>query len=285
MDAVFGLRDRESMEQQPTRNNKKRMLEKLDEIKLGKAQGYDSLPWDTLQVVTSTKNLEEELKGQTEDDFTRETAIVDQALEAADLGYAELKKMGVPYIRPDDYFAEMVKTDDHMDRVRKKLLAEKAKVEGIEERRRVREMKKYGKEIQKQKEKERQQQKKATLDAVKQWKKDGGSGGGLDEDGFLESLEKGKKGSSSSSSSQAPGSRKRKSQKQQQKDEKYGYGGPKKRMKKNTAESTNDTKGFSVRRNKSVPADLHHRLPKKKQQQLQKASSKKRPGKNKRRNG
>ena len=74
-------------------------------------------------------------------------------MEAADVGYATLKKMGIPYNRPNDYFAEMVKTDDHMDRVRKKLLAEKAKVEGIEERRRVREMKKYGKEIQRQKEK------------------------------------------------------------------------------------------------------------------------------------
>jgi hypothetical protein len=37
--------------------------------------------------------------------------------------------------------------------VRKRLLAEKTKVEGLEERRRLRQMKKYGKEIQREKQK------------------------------------------------------------------------------------------------------------------------------------
>merc|ERR1719354_1232725 len=167
-----------------------------------------------------------------------------------------------------------------MDRVRKKLLAEKAKVEGIEERRRVREMKKYGKEIQRQKEKEKHGQKRATLDAVKQWKKDGG--GDMD-DGFIKSLDKPASSSSSSSSKNQNPSRKRKSPKQQGKDDKYGYGGPKKRAKKNSVESTNSMQGFSLKKNRSVPSDLVNRLPK--GQQKKHKGTQKRPGKNKRRTG
>lgn len=40
-----------------------------------------------------------------------------KGLEAVEIGYATLKELGIPYIRPEDYFAEMVKTDEHMDRV------------------------------------------------------------------------------------------------------------------------------------------------------------------------
>lgn len=29
----------------------------------------------------------------------------------------KLKKLGIPIVRHDDYFAEMVKTDDHMQKV------------------------------------------------------------------------------------------------------------------------------------------------------------------------
>jgi rRNA-processing protein EBP2 len=42
-----------------------------------------------------------------------------QATTSATLGYQQLQKLGIPYNRPDDYFAEMVKTDEHMDRVRR----------------------------------------------------------------------------------------------------------------------------------------------------------------------
>ena len=40
-----------------------------------------------------------------------------QAQSAVAIGLRKLEELGVPVKRPDDYFAEMVKTDDHMRKV------------------------------------------------------------------------------------------------------------------------------------------------------------------------
>jgi len=41
-----------------------------------------------------------------------------QALAAVTVARTELDRLGVPYRRPDDYFAAMLKSDDHMKKVR-----------------------------------------------------------------------------------------------------------------------------------------------------------------------
>ena len=40
-----------------------------------------------------------------------------QAQQTVQLAIPKLKKLGIATKRPEDYFAEMVKTDDHMQRV------------------------------------------------------------------------------------------------------------------------------------------------------------------------
>jgi hypothetical protein len=40
--------------------------------------------------------------------------------------------------------------------------------------------------------------------------------------------------------------------------EKYGHGGPRKRMKTNTRESVDDLSGWNTRKNNTVDKDLHH---------------------------
>ena len=52
------------------------------------------------------------------DDLTRETFFYERALESANECVRRLKDLGVPVRRPDDYYAEMVKSDEHMKRVR-----------------------------------------------------------------------------------------------------------------------------------------------------------------------
>lgn len=54
-------------------------------------------------------------------DFKRETGFHRRAQAAVIEGIQRIKKLGFPTIRPEDYFAEMVKTDKHMDEVRKNL--------------------------------------------------------------------------------------------------------------------------------------------------------------------
>jgi len=50
-------------------------------------------------------------------DFKRETLFYEQAKEAVMQAMARLHADGVTTKRPDDYFAEMAKKDDHMKRV------------------------------------------------------------------------------------------------------------------------------------------------------------------------
>lgn len=40
-----------------------------------------------------------------------------QACSSVKIGLRKLEELGVPIQRPEDYFAEMVKTDDHMRKV------------------------------------------------------------------------------------------------------------------------------------------------------------------------
>ena len=70
-----------------------------------------------------------------------------QAQSSVLLGLRKLGELGVPTQRPEDYYAEMVKTDDHMRRVRQCLLSRQKVLEHKEKARKMRELKKYGKKV------------------------------------------------------------------------------------------------------------------------------------------
>lgn len=100
----------------------------------------------------------------------------------------KLEADGTPWRRPEDYFAEMLKTDEHMLRVKDKLLGEKARVEKSNEARKMRENKKFSKKVQQEKLASREKQKKEDLDAIKKWRKQhGGEGEEFDMDLFNQS--------------------------------------------------------------------------------------------------
>ena len=48
-------------------------------------------------------------------------------------------KHSLPFTRPADYFAEMVKSDSHMERIRQRLLDESASIKRSEDKRKERE--------------------------------------------------------------------------------------------------------------------------------------------------
>ena len=85
------------------------------------------------------------------------------AKEARDL--ADQHKL--PFTRPADYFAEMVKSDAHMERVRQRLLDESAQIKKSEDKRKEREGKKFGKQVQLEKQKERERSKKEMEERLK----------------------------------------------------------------------------------------------------------------------
>ena len=99
--------------------------------------------------------------------------------------------MNIPTKRPEDYFAQMAKTDDHMQKIRQKLLTKQQVTEKMEKVRKLRELKKYGKKVQVEVQQNRLKEKKQLLENVKKFRK--GKSDSLD---FLEDgpVAKGNKG-------------------------------------------------------------------------------------------
>ncbi|KAJ2233990.1 RRNA processing protein [Coemansia sp. RSA 1722] len=190
-----------------------------------------------------------------DNDLDRELKFYQQGLEAAILGKQQVLKTGVPFERPSDYFAEMVKSDSHMAKIRQKLLDQQKGIQNAEEAKKQRQLRKYGKKIQQEKIKEREDQKKAALEKISTIKKRLRSGDmgdaedfeiDIDSDG--ESSKRGKFGRDKTKAGKKPMPNK----KRQNKNEKFGYGGKKRGMKNNTAESTADISSFSAKRNKNA---------------------------------
>ena len=57
-----------------------------------------------------------------------------QALSAVKVAQKRFERLGVPHVRPDDYFAEMVKSDKHMMKVKRRMIQEQTDIAAAEER-------------------------------------------------------------------------------------------------------------------------------------------------------
>lgn len=150
-----------------TINNHTALLAALTRIAL--PQG-PSVPFATHQSVVSSKPTADAIE-DIQDDLQRELAFYAQALEAAKLGRAQLIKEGVPFTRPNDYFAEMVKNDGQMEKVKARLVEEATNKKAAAEARKQRDLKKFGKQVQVAKEQERAKAKRETLEKIKSLKR------------------------------------------------------------------------------------------------------------------
>jgi len=232
------------------------LLEKLEEIRLD-----PGIAWAEYPAITSGFTHE---GVDAEDDFEREVSFYKSTVAGCTEAQVYMERVGLKYKRPVDYFAEMLKTDTHMAKVRQSLLDQQKRIEAVEERRRQRELKRFGKKVQVEKEQTRAKQKKSELDAIKKWRKDqkrntatGGDGSEHQEiENVLASAAKDK---DSKKEGSAPP---KKNLKRKRKDSQYGFGGAGKRAKKNTADSSASMASFSLAKNKSVDADLHPLIPK-----------------------
>lgn len=57
-----------------------------------------------------------------------------QALEAAQQAIRKFEAANTPWQRPPDYYAELVKSDDHMAKVKQQLMHEQEQMEVVEQR-------------------------------------------------------------------------------------------------------------------------------------------------------
>ncbi|CAL8143826.1 unnamed protein product [Orchesella dallaii] len=167
-------------------------------------------------------------------DFIREMNFYRQAQEAILKCLPRLKELGVPTKRPDDYFAEMAKTDNHMQKVAKVLNKKQIATERAEKVRKIREQKKYSKQTQVHVLQERQKAKKELNESVKKYRK--GQKNALD---FLDE----KKGRQNPAG-KGKGDKPRVNRRRMIKNEKYGaQSGNKKGSKWNTRESLDNFDG------------------------------------------
>ncbi|CAO3609374.1 unnamed protein product [Mucor hiemalis] len=206
------------------------------------------LPWIETMTITSTEPVVVE---DSKNDMARELAFYQQALEAAKLGRELVKKSGTEFTRPDDYFAEMLKSDEHMAKIRQKLLDESASLKASEDAKRQRQLKKFGKKVQVEKQLERQKQKTEMLDKIKLLKRKRKDGGDLTlNDDFDVALDKADTNKRAKTDKKAAPV---KSAKRMNKDMKYGSGGKKGRFtKSNTLESTSGLGGYNKMKGKPI---------------------------------
>lgn len=174
-----------------------------------------------------------------DDDFQREMFFYRQAQATVLAALPLLNKHSIATKRPNDYFAEMAKTDQHMQKIRKKLLAKQTIMERSEKAKKLREQRKYGKKVQIEVMQKRQKEKTAMMNAVKKYQK-----GMTDKLDFLEGEKKGK---ASSQDPKKAVNKKGANAKRKYKDQRFGFGGKKSGKKWNTKESHNDVSGFKAK--------------------------------------
>lgn len=148
-------------------NNQPALLAALKRIALPRDA---SVPFATHQTVASSEPTASKIE-DISDDLNRELQLYAQSLEAAKKARSLLKAEGVPFSRPKDYFAEMLKDDGHMEKVKAKLVEEATAKKAAAEARKLRDLKKFGKQVQVAKLQERQKQKRETLEKIKALKK------------------------------------------------------------------------------------------------------------------
>ncbi|KAI4284858.1 MAG: hypothetical protein L6R38_001123 [Xanthoria sp. 2 TBL-2021] len=181
------------------------------------------------------------------DDLNRELAFHKQCLIAAKEGRYQLKKEGIAFSRPADYFAEMVKSDEHMGKVKQRMTDEAANRKAAAEARKQRDLRKFGKQVQVAKLQDRDKAKRQTLekiDILKRKRKNTDTGGAEEADLFDVALEDASKPDKAGRPART-GQGGRGPSKRQKKDDKFGFGGKKRFAKSGDAVSTSDFRGFN----------------------------------------
>ncbi|KAK4876233.1 hypothetical protein RN001_012655 [Aquatica leii] len=158
-------------------------------------------------------------------DFKRETMFYRQAQATVLSSIPKFKELNIPTKRPEDYFAEMAKSDEHMQKIRQNLMRKQVGQERSEKVKQLRAQRKEGKALQIQTKLKRQQEKKQMLDQVKKVRK----GVGKDLEFLNNSKQKGKN---------VPNKKGQENRKWR--DQKFGFGGKKRNSKSNTKESSAD---------------------------------------------
>ena len=239
------------------------------ERRLEVGAGFVSLPCSWLSKESGTARTELSCSAAWSPRYL--TCSYGQALAAVSAARGELGRLGVAHRRPDDYFAEMLKSDGHMQKIKDKLILEQKKMTAVENRKKDKAGSMFSKQVAAEKVKAKAADKRSQLDNIKQWRKNKGDARpSLSNDADLEGMmsgkgaagaDRGRGGADRGRGGGGAGARGRSSSgpggrgsifKREAKDKKFGFGGkPKHFAKSNDRESAGANTGFSRRDNKA----------------------------------
>jgi len=143
-----------------------------------------------------------------------------------------------------DFFAERVKPDKHMSRIKDKLIEEKRKMESVADRKKGKEERRFAKQVQSNKLQEKSAEKKAALaqaGKLRKQNKDDGKELSVERSilpGISEHL--------AANRADEAAKKEKKNFKREAKDKKYGHGGKKKNIRKNSSESAHGGKDYDL---------------------------------------
>uniref|UniRef100_A0A915Q1D1 Uncharacterized protein n=1 Tax=Setaria digitata TaxID=48799 RepID=A0A915Q1D1_9BILA len=148
---------------------KKPIINKKTELEEKVKKFNKNLSWlERLDVTVNNGHISEKAIS---DDFEREIVFYKQAEKAVQIAIPRLREMGVKIFRPGDYYAEMVKSDRHMQKVRERMAEIEQNKQKLEAIRRIRNEKKFAAKVQKKVMERKQNEKKILIEEVKKHRK------------------------------------------------------------------------------------------------------------------
>ena len=157
----------------PSINLESELTEKLNSIKNDIQKFYDAKnkKIDFLEYPINISQSEIPQNLNPDDDIKRELIFYNIAKENAIQGMIQLKKLGEKINRPDDYFVEMLKSDEQMVKVKKQIINEQQYIKKFEAKKQKMQNIKFAKSIRDFQNKEKSKFKRQTLQGVENWKK------------------------------------------------------------------------------------------------------------------
>ena len=133
----------------PSINLESELTEKLNSIKNDIQKFYDAKnkKIDFLEYPINISQSEIPQNLNPDDDIKRELIFYNIAKENAIQGMIQLKKLGEKINRPDDYFVEMLKSDEQMVKVKKQIINEQQYIKKFEAKKQKMQNIKFAKSI------------------------------------------------------------------------------------------------------------------------------------------
>ena len=157
----------------PSINLVEEISEKINSIKNDIQKYYTvknkNIDWLEFPVSISESTIPPNLNP--DDDIKRELIFYNIAKENAIKGMIQLKQLGEKINRPDDYFVEMLKSDEQMLKVKKQIINEQQYIKKFEAKKQKMQNIKFAKSIKDFQNKEKSSFKRQTLEGVEKWKK------------------------------------------------------------------------------------------------------------------